>query len=87
MDGADQEDELLERAIEVVREQGKASISLLQRRLRVGYARAAHLIDELEAQGIIGPDEGGGRGRPVLVTDDEEEANPVEEEDEEEEEE
>ena len=41
-------------------------MSLLQRRLRIGYARAARLIDEMEGQGIIGPDEGGGRARPVL---------------------
>jgi S-DNA-T family DNA segregation ATPase FtsK/SpoIIIE len=74
------EDDLLEKAIQEVRAQGKASVSLLQRRLRIGYARAAHLIDEMEAQGIIGPDEGGGRGRPVLITQADDEANPLEEE-------
>ena len=57
----------LPRAIELVRAQGRASISLLQRRLRIGYARAARLIDLMEEQGIIGTDEGGGRSRPVLV--------------------
>jgi S-DNA-T family DNA segregation ATPase FtsK/SpoIIIE len=72
-----QQDEMLEKAIEVVREQGRASVSLLQRRLRVGYARAARLIDEMEEQGIIGPDEGGGRARPVLVTQADDEADPT----------
>jgi S-DNA-T family DNA segregation ATPase FtsK/SpoIIIE len=72
-----QQDELVEKAIEIVREQGRASVSLLQRRLRIGYARAARLIDELEEQGIIGPDEGGGRARPVLVTQADDEADPT----------
>ncbi len=58
---------LLERAIAVVKENQRASISLLQRRLRIGYARAARLIDKLEEQGIIGPDEGGGRARAILI--------------------
>ncbi|MEW5956438.1 MAG: DNA translocase FtsK 4TM domain-containing protein [Chloroflexota bacterium] len=72
-----QQDEMLEQAIEVVREQGKASVSLLQRRLRIGYARAARLIDEMEDQGIIGPDEGGGRARPVLISQADDEADPT----------
>ena len=76
-----QQDELMEKAIEVVREQGKASVSLLQRRLRIGYARAARLIDEMEEQGIIGPDEGGGRARPILVTQADDEADPTADED------
>jgi S-DNA-T family DNA segregation ATPase FtsK/SpoIIIE len=72
-----QEDELLEKAIELVRREEKASVSLLQRRLRIGYARAARLIDEMEDQGIIGADEGGGRARPVLVTQADDEADPT----------
>jgi len=64
---ASHDDDLLPRAIELVRAQGRASISLLQRRLRIGYARAARLIDLMEEQGIIGADEGGGRSRPVLA--------------------
>nr|BBH94067.1 hypothetical protein KTA_22660 [Thermogemmatispora argillosa] len=60
------DDELLEQAEQVVREYGRASISLLQRRLRIGYARAARLIDLLEAHGVIGPQESGGRAREVL---------------------
>lgn len=66
-EAAEEEDDLLPNAIEVVRSHNRASISLLQRRLRIGYARAARLIDILEGQGIIGPDEGGGRSRQVLL--------------------
>jgi S-DNA-T family DNA segregation ATPase FtsK/SpoIIIE len=65
-EAAEGEDDLLPKAIEVVRSHNRASISLLQRRLRIGYARAARLIDMMEEQGIIGPDEGGGRSREVL---------------------
>ncbi len=74
------DDELLDKAIAEVRSQGKASVSMLQRRLRIGYARAARLIDELEAQGIIGADEGGGKARPVLVTQEDDDADPLDEE-------
>jgi DNA segregation ATPase FtsK/SpoIIIE-like protein len=59
------EDDLLDRAEEVVREYGRASISLLQRRLKIGYSRAARLIDLLEDHGIIGQLEPGGRAREV----------------------
>lgn len=55
------DDDLLDKAEEVVREYEKASISLLQRRLRIGYSRAARLIDLLEERGIIGHSERGGR--------------------------
>ncbi len=60
------EDDLYRQASEEVRKAGRASVSLLQRRLRIGYSRAARLIDELEEQGVIGPDQGGGHGREVL---------------------
>ncbi len=60
-------DEMLERAIQVVREHNRASISLLQRTLRIGYSRAARIIDTMEEQGIIGPEEAAGRGRPVYA--------------------
>jgi S-DNA-T family DNA segregation ATPase FtsK/SpoIIIE len=53
-----QEDSLFEEAKKIVIESRKASASLLQRRLRVGYARAARLIDMLEEKGIVGPGEG-----------------------------
>ena len=65
-------DDLIERAIAVVRESRRASASLLQRRLRIGYPRAARLIDELEELGIIGPALGGGREREVLAGPEEE---------------
>jgi S-DNA-T family DNA segregation ATPase FtsK/SpoIIIE len=68
-EATDQGDDLLPKAIEVVRSHNRASISLLQRRLRIGYARAARLIDMMEEQGLIGPDEGGGRARQVLLDD------------------
>lgn len=58
-------DELITDAIEVVHEQGQASISMMQRRLRVGYARAARLVDEMEQMGIIGPADGS-KPRPIL---------------------
>jgi DNA segregation ATPase FtsK/SpoIIIE-like protein len=64
------DDDLLDKAEEVVREYGKASISLLQRRLRIGYSRAARLIDLLEDHGIIGHAEGGGRSREILDQND-----------------
>lgn len=54
----DDGDELLGQAEEIVRQAGKASASLLQRRLRVGYARAARLIDLLEDRGVVGPGDG-----------------------------
>jgi S-DNA-T family DNA segregation ATPase FtsK/SpoIIIE len=58
---------LLERAIEVVKLQRRASISLLQRKLQIGYTRAARLIDLMEQKGVVGPAEEGARFREVLV--------------------
>jgi S-DNA-T family DNA segregation ATPase FtsK/SpoIIIE len=57
---------LVEQAISLVRNAGRASASLLQRRLRIGYPRAARLLDQLEQAGIVGPSQGGGREREVL---------------------
>jgi S-DNA-T family DNA segregation ATPase FtsK/SpoIIIE len=65
-----QGDEMLQKAIDVVRAEGRASTTLLQRRLRIGYARASRIIDALEEQGVIGPDQGGSRGREVLTPED-----------------
>ncbi|MFN2157620.1 MAG: DNA translocase FtsK [Anaerolineae bacterium] len=59
-------DDLIERAIEIVREQGSASASMLQRRMHIGYPRAARLIDDLEQLGIVGPQLSGGRPRELL---------------------
>ncbi len=61
------EDSLIEQAIEVVKQSQHASASLLQRRLRVGYPRAARLLDQLEELGVVGPSQGGGREREVLI--------------------
>ncbi len=66
-DSADAADEMLPKAIECVVEAGQASTSLLQRRLKLGYARAARIIDEMEQRGIVGPFEGS-KPRPVLIT-------------------
>ena len=57
-EGSDDNDELFQDAVRLVLEFGKASTSLLQRRLRIGYGRAAHLIDLMERDGIVGPAEG-----------------------------
>jgi DNA segregation ATPase FtsK/SpoIIIE, S-DNA-T family len=62
----DSEDELLPEARDLVVAAGKASASLLQRRLKVGYARAARLLDLMETQGVIGPGEGA-KPRAILV--------------------
>lgn len=62
-------DDLVERAIDLVRSSGKASASLLQRRLRVGFPRAARLLDQLEEMGVVGPSLGGGKDREVLPYD------------------
>ena len=61
----DEQDQLLPQAIDLVQQHQRASASLLQRRLRIGYSKAAQLIDLLEQQGIVGPAEGG-RSREVL---------------------
>jgi S-DNA-T family DNA segregation ATPase FtsK/SpoIIIE len=63
---AEGKDDMYRQAVEEVRKSGKASISLLQRKLRIGYSRAARMIDQMEAEGIIGPETGGTRGREVL---------------------
>lgn len=64
------EDELTEDAIEFILKQKQASVSMLQRRFRIGYNRAARIIDEIEAMGIIGPSDGS-RPRQLLVTEEE----------------
>jgi S-DNA-T family DNA segregation ATPase FtsK/SpoIIIE len=69
----DESDDVLQRAIEVVKQTGNASASMLQRRLRIGYPRAARLMDELEELGIVGRSQSGGRTREVLRGEDDEE--------------
>ena len=64
----EQEDEFLPKAVEIFIESGQASISMLQRRLRIGYARAARLIDLMEQKGIVGQFEGS-KPRAVLINE------------------
>ncbi len=63
----DDGDELLPAAVEVVLETGQASVSMLQRRLKLGYSRAARLVDQMEERGIVGPFEGS-KPRQLLIT-------------------
>ncbi|MGO8678549.1 MAG: DNA translocase FtsK [Limisphaerales bacterium] len=62
----DEDEELIEQCIEVIRSEQKASVSLLQRRLRLGYGRAARIMDELENRGIVGPSKGA-EPRDILI--------------------
>jgi S-DNA-T family DNA segregation ATPase FtsK/SpoIIIE len=66
--GNDSNDDKYQAAVEIVVNAGKASTSLLQRRLSLGYSRAASLIDQMEEQGIVGPPNGS-KGREVLISD------------------
>ena len=63
----DEGDELLPAAVDVVLETGQASVSMLQRRLKLGYSRAARLVDQMEERGIVGPFEGS-KPRQLLIT-------------------
>ena len=65
-DITDEPDDLFEDAVQVVMDTGQASISMVQRRLRVGYTRAARLIDMMERKGIVGPHTGS-KAREILV--------------------
>ncbi len=65
--GEGEDDGLVEQAVSIVQSTQRASASLLQRRLRIGYPRAARLLDQLEEMGVVGPSQGGGREREVLV--------------------
>ncbi len=66
-DGDMEADEMLDAAIDVVVESGQASVSMLQRRLKLGYSRAARIVDQMEERGIVGPFEGA-KPRQVLVS-------------------
>jgi S-DNA-T family DNA segregation ATPase FtsK/SpoIIIE len=73
----EEHDEIIERAIKLVQSTGTASASMLQRRLRIGYPRAARLMDELEDLGVIGRPQSGGRTREVLIDKDEDPFEPL----------
>lgn len=64
--GIDEDEDLIQDCIEVIRSEQKASVSLLQRRLRLGYTRAARIMDELENRGIVGPSKGA-EPRDILI--------------------
>jgi S-DNA-T family DNA segregation ATPase FtsK/SpoIIIE len=64
-DVSDEDEELVEKCLEVMREERKASTSLFQRRLRLGYTRAARILDIMEARGYVGPGDGA-KPREVL---------------------
>jgi S-DNA-T family DNA segregation ATPase FtsK/SpoIIIE len=64
--GIDEDEEIVQQCIEVIRTEQKASVSLLQRRLRLGYTRAARIMDELENRGVVGPSKGA-EPRDILI--------------------
>jgi len=66
-DPGEDEDEMIEEAIDVIMESRQASTSMLQRRLKLGYSRAARIIDQIEERGIIGPFEGS-KPRQILIS-------------------
>jgi S-DNA-T family DNA segregation ATPase FtsK/SpoIIIE len=61
------DDALIDEAIALIKSEGHASASFFQRQLRIGYPRAARLVDQLEEMGVIGPSQGGGREREILI--------------------
>jgi S-DNA-T family DNA segregation ATPase FtsK/SpoIIIE len=75
----DEDEGLIEQAISIVKQHQRASASMLQRRLRIGYPRAARLLDQLEEMGVVGPSQGGGKDREVLVTAEDEFGQDTEE--------
>ncbi len=65
-EGSSEDDELIQKCIDVIRTEKKASVSLLQRRLKLGYGRAARMMDELEDRGVVGPSKGA-EPRDILI--------------------
>jgi DNA segregation ATPase FtsK/SpoIIIE, S-DNA-T family len=65
-EASDEDQELVEQCIQVIRQEGRASTSLLQRRLRLGYTRAARIMDMLEQNGVVGPSQGA-KDREILI--------------------
>jgi S-DNA-T family DNA segregation ATPase FtsK/SpoIIIE len=72
------DDVLVEQSITLLKKEQRASASMLQRRLRIGYPRAARLLDKLEEMGVVGPSMGGGRDREVMLEPDEENGDNTE---------
>jgi len=73
----DEDEGLIEQATSIVRQSQRASASMLQRRLRIGYPRAARLLDQLEELGVVGPSQGGGKERDVLLPPEDEDNENV----------
>jgi S-DNA-T family DNA segregation ATPase FtsK/SpoIIIE len=63
----DEADDMLEEAIALAEGRKTISTSFIQRRLRIGFPRAARIVEQMEEQGVVGPDRGGGQGRQVLL--------------------
>lgn len=78
MDRMEEKDELILDAIDILRDMQTCSTSMLQRKLRIGYPKAARLMEQLETEGVVGPDMGGGQGREVLLHDDDDELDEEE---------
>jgi S-DNA-T family DNA segregation ATPase FtsK/SpoIIIE len=74
MDRQDEQDEIVADALEILQGMRACSTSMLQRKLRIGYPKAARLMEQLESMGAVGPDMGGGQGREVLLRDEDEPA-------------
>lgn len=72
--GGESDDEYYDQAVDLVRRQQAASVSMLQRRFRIGYNRAARIVDEMEAKGVVGPSEGS-KPRQVLLPPPDDERN------------
>ncbi len=68
MDSDDPDDDRYEEAVEIILHEGKASVSMLQRKMTIGFARAGRLIDQMEKRGVVGPDRGPGKFREVYGT-------------------
>jgi S-DNA-T family DNA segregation ATPase FtsK/SpoIIIE len=81
--GEDDDDQLIEMAVQIIRETQRASTSSLQRRLRIGYTRAARIMDVLEQRGIVGPARGSDPREILVDLDGEVPDNPAAKEDEE----
>ena len=65
MDGDEPDDDRYPEAVEIVMSEGKASVSMLQRKMTIGFARAGRLVDQMERRGVVGPDRGPGKFREV----------------------
>ncbi|MBE9541788.1 MAG: DNA translocase FtsK 4TM domain-containing protein [Proteobacteria bacterium] len=68
VEGDEEYDEKYDEAVAIVSDAGTASISMIQRRMRIGYNRAARMIERMEEEGVVGPSDGTSKGREVLIS-------------------